>query len=70
MKQIRTPEQLRRDGWKALAQELGTADALRFLAEYSAGQGDYTSDRKQWATQVSADELFVALDRQTNRAEK
>lgn len=70
MKQIRTPEQLRRDGWKALSDELGSADALRFLAEYSTGKGNYTKDRKQWASRVTRDELFDALARQDKRAAK
>jgi len=68
MKQMRTPEQLRRDGWKALSDGLGSADALRFLAEYSTGKGNFTSDRKQWASRVTSDELFAALARPDKRA--
>ena len=70
MKQIRTPEQLPRDGWKALSVELGSADALRFLAEYSTGKGNYTNDRKQWTARVTPDELFDAVMRRNGRAVK
>jgi len=70
MKQIRTPAQLRRDGWKALSDGLGSADALRFLAEYSSGKGNYTHDRKEWASRVTSDELFEAIARQDKRAAK
>ena len=70
MKQIRTPAQLRRDGWKALSDQLGSADALRFLAEYSTGKGNYTKDRKRWASQVTSEELFEALTRQDKHAAK
>ena len=31
----------------ALVEALGVVDAMRFLAENGAGQGNYTEDRKQ-----------------------
>ena len=30
---------------RALARELGPADAARFVGQFSAGSGDYTADR-------------------------
>jgi hypothetical protein len=70
MKKIRTPAQLRRDGWKALSDGLGSADALRFLAEYSSGKGNYTNDRKKWTARVTSGELFTALARKDKLAGK
>ena len=70
MKHMRTPAQLRRDGWKALTDQLGPADALRFLAEYSTGKGNYSNDRKPWASTVTPGELFGALERQAKRQAK
>jgi hypothetical protein len=67
---MRTPAQLRRDGWKALSDQLGSADALRFLAEYSNGKGNYTRDRKQWTSRVTSDELFAALPPRHKRTSK
>ncbi len=31
----------------ALVQELGVVDAMRFLNQFRAGNGDYTSEREQ-----------------------
>ena len=32
---------------QALVQELGVVDAMRFLSQFRAGNGDYTAERKQ-----------------------
>jgi len=43
-------EQIRQQGLKALARELGPAGLVRFLQQFESGRGDYTSDRHQWLT--------------------
>ena len=47
-----------RAGRAALVRELGVADALRFLRQYSTGSGDYTAERDQWLGDESMDELM------------
>ena len=43
---IRNPATVRRIGLSALKKELGTVGATYFLRQFSAGQGDYTSERE------------------------
>ena len=43
---MKTPVELRNEGFRALCERLGMAGALRFIAEFSSGQGDYTRERR------------------------
>jgi hypothetical protein len=56
-----TPQELRQAGWDALAEKLGPADALRFLAEYGGGSGDYTRERRAWSDHASEEAVFAGL---------
>jgi len=42
-----TPAEVRRAGWEALTEKLGTASALRFILDYDRGEGNYTELRKK-----------------------
>lgn len=46
-----------------LVRELGVADALRFLNQFSTGQGDYTRDRSEMLEGVSLDEMLEDIKR-------
>jgi hypothetical protein len=39
--------EIRHEGWAALTERLGVAGAIRFLAQYDPGHGDYTSERRE-----------------------
>jgi hypothetical protein len=54
---MRTPEQLKADGFAALVEKLGVVDAIRFLHLYDTGRGDYTRDRHQWLDKLSHDDV-------------
>lgn len=54
---IPTPLDLRDRGFRALVKELGYADALRFLAQYEPGRGDYVEERRTLLPDWSAAEL-------------
>lgn len=45
-------------GFVALVQSLGYADALRFLVQISAGQGDYLEWQGQVFGDASVDEIY------------
>ncbi len=55
--EFRTTQQLQRDGIKALTQELGNVDAIRFLKLFDNGGGDYTEERKKLYDHMTVDEL-------------
>ena len=54
----RSEQAIRESGFLALVQSLGYADALRFLAQLGAGQGDYLEWQDQVFGDVSVDELY------------
>ncbi len=42
-----SPPEIRKQGWNALKSQLGIAGGLKYLLEYSKGEGDYTKLRKE-----------------------
>jgi hypothetical protein len=41
-----SPPQLRAEGFRALVERLGLADAIRFIQQFHPGFGNYTSERQ------------------------
>ena len=56
-KRQRTPSQLAAEGFAALVEKLGVADAIRFLHVHDPGHGDYTRDRSQWLDNLDAEDV-------------
>ena len=44
---LKTIEELKVEGWKALINTLGIAEATRFMLQFQRGSGDYTKYRKK-----------------------
>jgi hypothetical protein len=44
-----------------LAKELGIADTVRFLNQFTAGYGDYTAERDALFADLTLDELLSAV---------
>jgi hypothetical protein len=53
----RSAAQLAADGFAALAEKLGMADAVRYVQLYHQGAGDYTRERHEWLDEVSRDQI-------------
>src|SRR5436309_13171889 len=64
----RSQEELERDGFAALVEALGMADAMRFLRVLDPGNGDYTAERHTILGDPTLDEVLQELKRL--RAEK
>lgn len=45
---LKTIEELKIDGWKALIQNLGLAEATRFMLQFQKGSGNYTKEKKNY----------------------
>ncbi len=45
-----------------LAKELGLADTVRFLNQFTAGYGDYTKERDTLFADLTLDELLSAIE--------
>jgi hypothetical protein len=54
---ISDPVELRRRGFEALVEALGWVNAVRFLAQYEVGQGDYTRERDAFLPNWDAETL-------------
>lgn len=54
---LKTIDQLKVDGWKALIDSLGLAEATRFLLQYQKGSGNYTVERKKLLKNVTINDI-------------
>ncbi len=48
----------------ALVRELGVVDAIRFIAQFRAGSGDYTAQRHALIGSISVQELAAQIKAQ------
>ena len=53
----RTARELAQDGFAALVERLGPADAIRYVQLLQQGSGDYTRDRHGWLDPLSREEV-------------
>jgi hypothetical protein len=63
-----TLPEIRREGFRALLDRLGPADALRFLQQFDPGIGDYTKDRQGVLGDAGLDELVREIERRRKSA--
>jgi len=56
-KKRRNAAQLAADGFAAMVQKLGMADAVRYVQLYHQGAGDYTRERHAWLDEVGHDQI-------------
>ena len=54
---LKTIEELKIDGWKALIDSLGLAEATRFLLQYQKGTGNYTNERKELLKNITVNDI-------------
>jgi len=67
--ELRPLHEINREGHAALIRELGVVGALRFLGQFTTGQGDYTAERDRFLEDETLEELFEqvqAVDRKRN----
>lgn len=65
-----TPVELQRRGMEILIRELGYADAVQFMLQFSQGRGDYTKERRKMLADATIDELLDATARRVNAAKR
>lgn len=54
-------KEIKEEGWNALVERLGVADATRFLMEHEKGYGDYTLERRKIVDEKSIDEIVKEI---------
>jgi len=58
----KTPHEISMLGFAALVERLGPGGAVQFVAQYEAGDGDYTEERRQLLKAVTLDGLKAKID--------
>lgn len=58
---LKTIDQLKESGWKALVKELGPAEATRFILQYQKGEGNYLITRKEVFKDITLDNIINDL---------
>ena len=62
---LKTIEELKTDGWKALTSTLGLSEATRFLLQYQKGSGDYTKYRRKMLENLSVKDIVKELKKES-----
>lgn len=56
---VRPLSEITEEAMRVLRRELGVVDTLRFLSQFTAGNGNYTDDRHALLGDPSVEELFA-----------
>jgi len=48
---------------------MGVIDTIRFLNQFSIGQGDYTKEREKWLGDISLDDAISQIKAKRNKAQ-
>jgi len=66
--ETRPISEISRRATRILVKEMGVVDTIRFLNQFSVGQGDYTKDREKWLVDISLDEAISQIKAVRKRA--
>jgi hypothetical protein len=53
---------------RILLEKMGVVDTIRFLNQFSIGQGDYTKDREKWLGDISLDNVISQIKAERKKA--
>lgn len=59
--QARPIFEISRQATSILFEKMGVVDTIRFLNQFSIGQGNYTKDREKWLGDISLDEAISQI---------
>jgi hypothetical protein len=63
----RNAAQLAADGFAAVVEKLGMAEAVRFVQLYHQGAGDYARERHEWLDGMSHDQIANLMAKTTKK---
>jgi hypothetical protein len=67
--QTRPVSEISRRATHILFKEMGVIDTIRFLNQFSVGQGDYTKERGNWLGEISMDDAIAQIKTKKNKAQ-
>ncbi|NWH06626.1 hypothetical protein [Desulfobacter latus] len=59
--QTRPVSEINRQATHILFKEMGVVDTIRFLNQFSVGQGDYTKERHTWLNDISMNDVISQI---------
>lgn len=59
--ETRPISEISRRATRILVEEMGVVDTIRFLNQFSLGQGDYTKEREKWLGDLSLDDVISQI---------
>lgn len=60
--QLKSLNQITQEAIQILAKEMGIADTIRFLNQFSQGYGDYTQERDAMFEGLTLDDILEQMD--------
>ena len=66
--QTKPVSEISRRATHILFKEMGVVDTIRFLNQFSLGQGDYTKERDNWLDDISMDDAIAQIKAKKNKA--
>ena len=66
--ETRPISEISRRATRILFEEMGAVDTIRFLNQFSIGQGDYTKEREKWLDDLSLDDTISQIKAERKRA--
>ena len=61
--------EISRRATQILFKEMGVIDTIRFLNQFTIGQGDYTKEREKWLGDISLDDAISQIKAKRNKAQ-
>lgn len=61
--EVKPLTQITEEAIRVLCREMGPADAVRFLSQFTAGHGDYTAERDQLFADLQLDDMICEIKR-------
>ena len=61
---MKTPMEIRHEGYEALVKALGVVGMLRFMQQFDNGRGNYTEERSQWLDKFTLEDIVAETNRQ------
>ena len=59
--QTRPVSEINRQATHILFKEMGVVETIRFLNQFSVGQGNYTKERYSWLDDISMDDVITQI---------
>jgi hypothetical protein len=61
--EIQPLAEITQDAFRILNKEIGIANTVRFITQFTKGYGDYTKERQQLFGELSLDEVIAEIKR-------